>query len=445
MKKTIYGLILMIFVAVMLVGCNKASTTKEDVTESTATTIDSDESTNTTSTTASSDDETGTISGVYSESASKSVTFTSTNSGAGTSTQTLSGRYVITGDCTVNGGTWTSTTANQAVFLVVGNGNLTITNATIVKSGTPTSVGDSQNFYGLNSAVVAVGSNAVITMGGCSISPSSSGSNAIFSGAGGTVNVSDTVINNTGSGNSRGLHATYGGTISATGMTITTYGKNSAAVATDRGGGTVTITGTASNPCVLTTSGQDSPCLYSTGTIKATYCEGSASAAQAMVIEGSNVIVVKNCTLSGKNHSNSSYSVDWGAIMLYQSMSNDSVGGEPYLELVDSTIINLDGSSPMFYVTNAKATVYIDNVTFNNDAGNGQFLNTTTTRWTSTDETLILYLINETLGSQSVVLANSSTSILTTYLYNSSVTWSKSGSGTLNSNKALTSEPSLPY
>src|SRR5574344_1438133 len=414
-----------------------ASSTKT-TTSSPATTTSS------TATTTSGTSGDGTIVGTYSESSSRSVTYTSTNAGAGTATETLSGRYVITGACTVTGGTWTSTAENQAVFLVVGSGSLTITNATIVKSGTPSSVGDDQNFYGLNSAVVAAGSSAKITMSGCTVTPSSAGSNAIFSGAGASITVSDTTITNTGSGNSRGLHATYGGTITASGMSITTAGSNSAAVATDRGGGTVTVTGTASSPCTLTTNGADSPCLYSTGKITATYCTGSAASSQAMVIEGSNVIKVENCTLSGKNRS-SGASVDWGAIMLYQSMSNDSVGGEPTLEVISSTITNLDSAAPMFYVTNAKATIYLKDSTFTNDAGNGQFLSTVTTRWTSTDETAIFYLINETLGSQSVNLANSSTSILKSNLYSSSVTWNNVGSGTVNAATTLTSEPTLPY
>ena len=84
-----------------------ASSTKT-TTSSPATTTSS------TATTTSGTSGDGTIVGTYSESASQSVTYTSTNAGAGTATETLSGRYVITGSCTVTGGTWTSTTANQA-------------------------------------------------------------------------------------------------------------------------------------------------------------------------------------------------------------------------------------------------------------------------------------------------------------------------------------------
>lgn len=49
---------------------------------------------------------------------------------------TLSGAYVVDGiDAVIDGGTYSSTTADQAVFLVVNGGSLTIRNARITKSG----------------------------------------------------------------------------------------------------------------------------------------------------------------------------------------------------------------------------------------------------------------------------------------------------------------------
>jgi hypothetical protein len=450
MNRRNYRKLMLLPLMLLLAGCagtttSSATSTATSVTTSeTASTATSTTSTGTSTSATSTTSGTGTITGTYSQNGSQSVTYTSTNSGAGTATKTLAGAYLITGDCTVEGGTWTSTTANQAVFLVVGSGNLTIKNATIVKDGTPSSVGDDHNFYGLNSAVVAAGSSAKITMSGCTLNVASSGSNAVFSGAGATITVSDTTIDNKGTGNSRGLHATYGGTINASGMTITTAGKSCAAVATDRGGGYVNLTGSATAMNTLTTTGQDSPCLYSTGVIKAAYVTGSASQAQAMVIEGSNVIKVENSTLSGKNRS-SGAAVDWGAIMLYQSMSNDSVGGKPVVELIDTTITNLDSAAPMFYITNADATIYLSGTTFDNTAGNGEFLDTTTTRWTSTDETAEFHIKALTLGTLKVNLANSSTSVLKTTLYDSaSVTWNNSGSGKVNTSTTGSSW-TLPY
>jgi len=70
---------------------------------------------------------------------------------------TLSGAYVIDGvDAVIDGGSYSSTTSDQAVFLVVGGGSLTIKNAAITKSG-DTANEEQSNFYGFNSAVLVAG------------------------------------------------------------------------------------------------------------------------------------------------------------------------------------------------------------------------------------------------------------------------------------------------
>ena len=67
---------------------------------------------------------------------------------------TLSGAYVVDGvDAVIDGGTYSSATADQAVFLVINGGSLTIRNAEITKSG-DTSNEEQSNFYGFNSAVL---------------------------------------------------------------------------------------------------------------------------------------------------------------------------------------------------------------------------------------------------------------------------------------------------
>ncbi len=387
----------------------------------------------------------GTITGSYLENSSVDVTFSSSDGSAESKTITLSGRYVITGECTVTDGVWASNVANQSVFLIVDGGSLTINNATINKTGEPSSVGDNQNFYGLNSAIVTVGSNALTTAKNLTINAEGAGSNAFFCGANAKSSISSSSIYCTGSSNSRGLHATYGGSIVGTDLYITTTGTNSAAVATDRGGGNIQLVGAEGDPLTLITSGEDSPCLYSTGKIIADYVDGIAKKAQAIVIEGSNVVKASNSAFQSNNRS-SGYSTDWGAIMLYQSMSHDAIGGEPVLELINSDITNLDTSSPMVYVTNAKATIYFSGVNFyDGDVANNKFLDTSTTKWTSTNETIVLYLSYSDIPSMNELVLANTTSNFSAYLYDSDVTWSKTGSGTLNENVELPEEPILPY
>lgn len=51
---------------------------------------------------------------------------------------TLKGAYIVDGvTATLDGGTWESTTADQAVFLVVNGGSLTLTNPRSLSPGTP--------------------------------------------------------------------------------------------------------------------------------------------------------------------------------------------------------------------------------------------------------------------------------------------------------------------
>lgn len=120
--------------------------------------------------------------------------------------------------------TFASRTANQIAVLIINGGSLALTDCTITKSGdgtsstssgTTASADDSFNFYGLNSAIVCVGSGSSLTLDGCTV----------------------------------------------------TTGAHCAALATDRGGGTVRVTGSDDYGCTLSTEGDGSPCIYSTGAI----------------------------------------------------------------------------------------------------------------------------------------------------------------------------------
>ena len=149
---------------------------------------------------------------------------------------------------TLDGGTWESTTADQAVFLVVNGGSLTLTNAAVVKSGDATSNGntgvdDSYNFYGLNSAVVVVGAGSSVSLNETTLETTSSGSNTVVATGTATATVTACAVSTSGE-SSRGLHATYEGVITASDLSINTLGAHCAAVATDRGNGTVTVEGT---------------------------------------------------------------------------------------------------------------------------------------------------------------------------------------------------------
>ena len=128
-----------------------------------------------------------------------------------------------------------------------------------------------------------------INIKGSNITSNSNGSNAVFAtGEGSVINVENTNIH-TKSDSSRGLDATYKGTVNGKNLTITTEGAHSATLATDRGEGTITA-----EAAKLTTSGEGSPIIYSTGNITADYITGKAKNSEIGVVEGKNSITLTN-------------------------------------------------------------------------------------------------------------------------------------------------------
>jgi len=301
-----------------------------------------------------------------SDDSSSGTTKTVTISNASASVS-YSGVLVIDGTtASYSNQTFTSTSSNQVAVLVINGGSLTLTGCTITKSGdgsstsSGTSADDSFNFYGLNSAIVAVGSGSSITLDGCTVNTTAKYANAVFACDSAAVTVKDGITITTTKDSSRGLYATYDGTItsSATGaVSITTSGAHCAALATDRGGGTVTVTGSSTYACTVSTGGDGSPCIYSTGAIAASYMTGTSGAAQALVVEGKNSITLSNSTVSG-------YDTSYGGIMLYQSTSGDASTGTATLTMSSCTVNNIASGTPMFFVTNTSATVNITSCTF---------------------------------------------------------------------------------
>lgn len=117
-------------------------------------------------------------------------------------------------------------------------------------------------------------------------------------------------------------------------------------LATDRGEGNVIVNGAK-----IKTSGEGSPCVYSTGNIQLTNGKGEATGSEIAVVEGKNSITLNKVNLTGH--------VDHG-IMLYQSFSGDAGVGEAKFSAKDSMLTNAS-SGPMFYVTNTTATASLDN------------------------------------------------------------------------------------
>jgi hypothetical protein len=271
--------------------------------------------------------------------------------------------YNLSGVYTLNGGTATSTgqkyssgTDDVSAIYVLNGGALTLVNPTISTSGDSSS-NDASSFYGLNAAVLATTGSTVKITGGA-ITSSGSGANGAFStGSGTSMTLSDVTIKATGGGG-HGVMATQGGILGLTNVNIDTAGVNSAPLATDRGSGTITASGGT-----ITSSGRDSPGIYSTGAITVSDATVTATGSEAAVIEGSNTITLTDTTLKGAVGSK-----DHG-IMIYQSMSGDAESGIGTFTMTGGSYTWPSTTGSAFYVTNTNAKIYLKGVTVSSSSG----------------------------------------------------------------------------
>lgn len=325
---------------------------------------------------------------------------------------------------------------DQNALLASNRGTLTVTGGTINKTGDDTDK-DACNFYGINSIALSSGSDSLLKIQDSSLTSDSEGSNAVFSTDSATAYVYDSTIS-TFKNNSRGLDATYDGTIMADSMNITTQGDYSAALATDRGGGNISITNS-----LLSTSGNGSPLLYSTGDIEADSVQGTASGSQIAVMEGYNKILIHNSNLSSTNNAISGSDPVKNGVIIYQSTSGDtdtSSNEKVQFEVADSTLSTCIDSGAMFYVTNTNANILINNSLLSFDSDNVNLLQATgnsSKNWGQQGNnggTVTLTAIRQTLSGNILVDSISSANI---YLLSSSSYTGNTASSDSNANISM--------
>lgn len=281
----------------------------------------------------------------------------------------LSGAVTADGEeVTRDGETISTETVDQNVGLVQNGGSLTLTDATLDKSGSDTN-GDNCNFYGINSILLSVNDDSVIKVADSKLTADSTGSNAIFATDGGTVYANNNTIV-TSASNSRGLDATYGGTVIGNLLAISTAGNHSAALATDRGGGNISLTNSS-----LFTAGSGSPLLYSTGNVQVDNVKGTATGSQIAGMEGLNTILIKNSQLTSEVTGKTASDPVANGVIIYQSTSGDAeaaTGETAEFEAENSTLASDIQEGSMFYLTNTTANVVLKNTAldFDSDAAN---------------------------------------------------------------------------
>ena len=257
---------------------------------------------------------------------------------------TFKGTTIITENKSIAHESMTNTTADQNAFIGKNKAVIDIENSVFDKTGDTTS-DDNSNFRGQNAVVLGI-DGSQINIKGSNITSNSKGSNAVFAtGEGSVINVENTNIH-TKSDSSRGLDATYKGTVNGKNLTITTEGAHSATLATDRGEGTI-----IAEAAKLTTSGEGSPVIYSTGNIMVNNVNGIANNSEIGVVEGKNSITLTNSNVTGYKDN---------GFMLYQSFSGDAESGIARLKAENNTLTT-HATGAFLYVNNTTAEVDLSN------------------------------------------------------------------------------------
>lgn len=257
---------------------------------------------------------------------------------------TFKGTTIVTENKSIAHESMTNTAADQNAFIGKNKAVIDIENSVFDKTGDTTS-DDNSNFRGQNAVVLGI-EGSQINIKGSNITSNSKGSNAVFAtGEGSVINVENTNIH-TKSDSSRGLDATYKGTVNGKNLTITTEGAHSATLATDRGEGTITT-----EAAKLTTSGEGSPVIYSTGNIIVNNVNGIANNSEIGVVEGKNSITLTNSNVTGYKDN---------GFMLYQSFSGDAESGIARLKAENNTLTT-HATGAFLYVNNTTAEVDLSN------------------------------------------------------------------------------------
>jgi len=304
---------------------------------------------------------------------------------------------------------YSSDTDGQNALLITASGNVTIISPNVTKTGGPTNASDEYNFYGINSAILVKDGGSTTITGG-TITTNAVGANAVFSyggnggdndaeGDGTTITISDTVIRTTESG-SGGIMTTGGGSMIANNLDVETDGQSSAPIRTDRGGGMVDVNGGT-----YTSNGLGSPVIYCTAEIEVDDATLTSNLSEGVCIEGSNSVILSNCTLTANNTQTNGNAQFLDAVLLYQSMSGDSAEGLSSFSMAGGTLINKSGH--LFHVTNTIADITLNDVNIQ-DSGDGVVLSVCDDGWSGSSNIASLNLNNQVLEGDILVGDDSS-------------------------------------
>jgi len=280
----------------------------------------------------------------------------------------FSGEYtaVVTADSDTELTESLTSTGTDENALLVTDGQVSLTNATVTRTSSDSTGGDNASFYGVGAALLTTG--GTLTVDNVTIDTDAAGGAGVFSYGDGTAYVSNSTIHTT-QGTSGGIHVAGGGKLYAENLTVTTEGGSSAAIRSDRGSGTMVVNGGS-----YTANGSGSPAVYVTADISIKDAELTATGSEALCLEGLNSVRLYDCTLTGNMPDQSQNDNTW-TVILYQSMSGDSQVGEGSFTMDGGKLVSQNGG--LFYTTNTDSVFVLRGVEIEASEDHEYFLRAT--------------------------------------------------------------------
>ena len=251
--------------------------------------------------------------------------------------KTVSGETLSLGDG------YAASQQDQNALYFQNGANITVTHSNISKLGHTTSIKGSR-LNGQNALVLSHNSTALLE--GCVLNSQADGAAAVFAaGPEASVKLHNTNVRTSGLW-SPGLAVQKEGKAEANNVNIGTTGAYSAALSAGGGKSTVTVT-----QSTLSTTGVESPIIYSGGDIAVSEVRGGAGASSLVVVEGSNVAHLEYADFTGGGTE---------GILLYRQLSKVPDADHVTRFSAKHASLRHVGAGPMFFVTNTNARIYAE-------------------------------------------------------------------------------------
>lgn len=261
----------------------------------------------------------------------------------------------ITEDLSERGTEYTSTGDDENALRVVG-AKATLRHSEVEKQSGSSSDSFRSGRYGLNAALLATDGAHLSLINGI-VNASVDGSTGLFGyGAGTRINLNGGAITTTGDGGT-GVQASGGAQIQVQDLTAITAGNSASVICTARDGRVDADDG------MFTSGGYDSPAVYAMGDVTMSHAELTANNSQALVLEDSPEVILRNCTVSGNMQTEEATTETGQTIQLYSSRS-DSSQDSAVLRMLGGSLASKSGN--LFNATNTRCEILLNQVNIEN-------------------------------------------------------------------------------